>query len=266
MDRKTRQRYESLAHLLECVLGKDPDRFGLVLDPEGWAENKQLLQALSEEEGWRGIHANRILDLNWALADSPFEIEETRIRLRPDHPGALESPRREPGPPPAILFYGSRRKPYPNYLEKGIRLADNREIVLAREKTMALRIASRRDPKPILVEVSTRTAEEKGVRFSAYGKSLFLADWLPSDSLSGPPMKEDLRARPKPKKAASPSEAAQGAPPRTLPPRPWNPKEDTLLSRDPEESRKRFREERGRKKVGWKEQTRRDKRKRSGAD
>ena len=123
MDRKSRQRHESLAHLLEFALGKAPDHFGLALDPEGWIPLKQLIQALSEEPDWRGMTQNRILDLRWALPDAPFEIEEKRARLKPDHLAALESPRRETAPPPSLLYYGSRRKPYPVYRTKGIRLA-----------------------------------------------------------------------------------------------------------------------------------------------
>jgi len=264
MDRKARQRHESLAHLLEYVLGKGPDEFGLMLDPEGWVSLKQLSQALSEEEHWRGLTPNRILDLRWALPEAPFEIEEKRARLRPDSPGALASPRREPAPAPSILYYGSRRKPYPVYLTKGIRLAGEEGIVLAREKAMALRIASRREPKPILVEVSTRVAEEMGARFSAYGQTLFVVDWLPKEALSGPPLKEEKpRVKSKPKKRADEKESPQAPHPDSFRPRPWRPEEDALLARDPEESRRKFREERARKKVGWKEETRRGKRKRS---
>jgi putative RNA 2'-phosphotransferase len=266
MDRKSRQRHESLAHLLEYVLGKGPDEFGLALDPEGWVSLKSLVQALSEEPDWRGLTQNRILDLGWALPEAPFEIEEKRIRLQPDHPSALESPRREPAPTPSTLYYGSRRKPYPVYIAKGIRLAEE-EVVLTREKAMALRIASRREPKPIPIEVSTKVAAEMGVRFYGYGKNLFVADWLPKEALSGPPIKEEKPpAKLKPKKRIEEKGSPQAPRPESFHSRPWKPEEDTLLSRDLDSGRKKLREERGRKKVGWKEEARRGKRKRSKAE
>ncbi|MCB9782336.1 MAG: hypothetical protein H6751_05170 [Candidatus Omnitrophica bacterium] len=98
---------------------------------------------------------------------------------------------REYLPPPTLLYYGCRRKPYRVYSEKGIEPTDGREIVLARTPEMALRIGNRRDPKPILVEINTEIAASQGAHFLSYGAQLFLVDRLPKDAMFGPPVKEE---------------------------------------------------------------------------
>ncbi|MCA9438556.1 MAG: hypothetical protein KC978_22420, partial [Candidatus Omnitrophica bacterium] len=83
MTQKSRQKHENLARSLKYLLGKSPDEFGVVLDPEGWVDLKSLVIALQENRETKGVSATRIADLDWALEDSPFEIESKRIRLKP---------------------------------------------------------------------------------------------------------------------------------------------------------------------------------------
>ena len=43
MTQKSRQKHENLARFLKYLLGKSPDEFGVVLDPEGWIDLKRLV-------------------------------------------------------------------------------------------------------------------------------------------------------------------------------------------------------------------------------
>jgi putative RNA 2'-phosphotransferase len=262
MSRQPRQRAEALAHRLRYILGKSPDEFGLVLDPDGWVATKSLLQAMSEETGWKGVHASQIIDLSWQLDPCPLEIEEKRVRLLPGGSGDLAPPVRENLPPPALLYYGCRRRPYAVYRTEGIAFPSSTEIVLARSREMALRIAKRRDPHPILVEIQTRIALSHASRFQSYGNHLFVVDFLPSEALFGPPPKEEIEVRPKKKPAPRGEGTHPSAPhPDSFHPGAWNPAEDRLLARDPEEAKKRLKRERDRKRIDWKDASRGERRK-----
>ena len=265
MDQKERQKHERLSRFLKYLLGKAPDEFGVVLDPGGWIDLKSLVIALKENPETKGVSASRVLDLDWALEECPFEIEPKRIRLDPG--SGIIPPLREYLPPPTLLYYGCRRKPYRVYAEKGIPPTDGREIVLARTKEMALRIGRRRDPKPILVQINTRIAIEHGVTFQSYGESLFLVDRLPKEAWFGPPVKDE-EALPKRKPRTKPKDFESHLPSAPSPDsffsKPWDPNKDSLVLRDLDiETEKKIRRERGKKKVGWKEDLRKRKRKKN---
>ncbi len=110
MDQKSRQKHENLARTLKYILGKAPDEFGIVLDPEGWIDLKGLVIALGDNPGTKGVSVTRILDLDWALEKSPFEFDSKRVRMKPD--SEFLPPLREYLPPPTNLYNGCRRKPY----------------------------------------------------------------------------------------------------------------------------------------------------------
>lgn len=253
MSQGARQRFESLAKTLRYLLGSAPDEFGLVLESEGWIQIKHLVQALSEEESWRGTNATRISDLLWEMESCPFEIENNRIRIKPDRLENLAPPQKETFPPPAVLFLGARRKSYPVIHERGICLPNDEQIVLARTSEMALRIGKRRDPRPVLVEVHTGIAEQHGARFLSYGTHLFCVDQLSSASLRGPSPKHLEEPLPVKKGSRKPDSTA----PHSMA---WNPAQDRLLARDPEEQKAIQRRERDRKRVDWKDSVRRERR------
>ena len=254
MDRKTRHRYESLAGWLEYALGRAPDEFGIVPDPEGWIELKRLVQALSEDSETAGITANQIRDLAWALPDCPFEFQDEKIRCLPAR--AL-LPMREPATPPAILYLGCRRRAYRVYLKEGASVPPGGEIILARTREMALRIGKRRDPNPVVAEVQTAAARETGTRFISYGVNLFLVDWLDPEALYGPPLKEEERPpKPKPKK----TEQTLAPTSDSVPARPWDPNRDRLVARTPEEERQALKRARADRRIDWKEAARAEKR------
>jgi putative RNA 2'-phosphotransferase len=263
MDRKTRQRHEALARFLEYLLGRSPDEFGLVLNPEGWIDLKQVIQVCSEERDWKGTNQARIKDLVWALPDCPLEFDEKRVRLKPECAGASHAPVREGSNPPKILYYGCRRRPYRTYMSEGIGGLDGKEFVLCRTKEMAIRIAKRREPKPILVEVDTQEALSTGTRFLAYGDHLFLVEWLAAEVLSGPPPKEKEmpeKKAPKDKKSRPEEPFAQAPHPDSFRSKPWIPGADRPLVRTPEEEREALKRERAGKRVGWKEEVRKGRR------
>jgi putative RNA 2'-phosphotransferase len=256
MDRKTRQQQESLCRFLVYLLGRAPDEFGLVLDPEGWIDFKHLLQALSEEKDWKGVTQNKIRDLSWAVPNCPLEIEEKRLRVRSDNPEGWVPPVREERVLPTLLYLAIRRRPYRVYMTEGMVAPEGQEIVLARTPEMARRIAHRRDPKAILVEVNPATASDYGARFLCYGDHLVVAEWLPKECLFGPPPKEEEAPPPKKKK---PEQKEPEAPhPDSFKSMPWIPQDDRLLARSPEEERQLLRKERSRKRVGWKDEAKKE--------
>lgn len=222
------------------ILGRRPDEFGLLPDGEGFVSFKELLWAIHEEPGWGYVREGHFREVLLGKERSLFETREALIRAVERHwaPPQSDEPAAEA---PKILFIGVRSKAHPRAMEKG--LFSPGRLVLSPDRETALRIARRRDRKPVILEVMTTPAREQGVSFHRFG-DLFLADRIPAACLSGPPVTEEMR------EAAELAGTRKVKPPESAA---FTPGSFVLdLSRDPNLPRRA----KGRKRKGWKEEAR----------
>ncbi len=171
------------------MLGYRPDEFGLVPDPDGYIPYKDLLQAIHEEPGWGYVRQGHFNDILMGNDRSLFQWDDRRIKvLKKEWQMDLENLFEGL---PKILFVAVRRRAHPHVLEKGLRSSADKYLTLSPEKEMAIRIGSRRDQSRGLLEVMALQAENKGVPFYAFGQ-LFLAKEVPADYITGPPVSRDV--------------------------------------------------------------------------
>ena len=67
---------KQLAKLIDYVLSRRPDEFGLVIDSEGYIKIKELLKALNEEKGFRHVRRSHLNEILYSIANPPFEIAD----------------------------------------------------------------------------------------------------------------------------------------------------------------------------------------------
>jgi putative RNA 2'-phosphotransferase len=175
---------QGLAKMLNYVLGRRPDEFGLIPDAEGFVRLKDLLKALHEEEGWGYVNLSHLNEVLLTVANAPVEIAEGRIRARSRAASALEMPEPEP---PKLLYACIRRRAYLHVYAEGIRPSAQPRVVLTADRTLAERLGRRIDPDPVILAVNVPSALAKGILFSRFGENLFTADDIPPDCFSGPP-------------------------------------------------------------------------------
>lgn len=194
MPKKNLLKVESLCRLMVYILGHSPYEFGLIPDPQGFVAYKDLLRVIHEEPGWTYVRQVNINEVLLGKNRNLFQSEEQRIRaierrwvLDFEHP-ALS--------PPKILFIGIRRKAHPIVIEKGLRpIRGDKYHILSPERDMAHRIGKRLDQKPILLEIMAESAQKEGVLFHPFG-DLFLATEIPAMYIAGPPVpKHVIKAR-----------------------------------------------------------------------
>jgi len=234
--KKIQIKVKDLSRIMLYILGHRPDEFGLVPNGEGFLSFKELLWAIHEEPGWGYVREGHVREVLLGKDRSLFETKEGRIRAVERHwPQTMD----EPAPDaPKILFVAVRRKAHPRAMDKG--LSSPGHLVLSSDRDMALRIARRRDQRPVILEVMTTSAREQGIPFYRFG-DLFLAEHIPAACLSGPPVTEEMR------QAAEPARAKREKAPDFAP-------GSFVLepARDPDLSRRA----KGRKRKGWKEESR----------
>ena len=180
-----------LAKILDYILSRRPDEFGLVTDSDGCINVKELLKALSEEEGLSYVRRAHLNEILITLPDPSFEIVDNSIRAKdrqhlPAHAYAHE--------PPKLLYHCVRQKAYPHVITKGINPTGYSRVILAADFVLAQRIGRRIDRSPVLLTVQVQSCLDKGVVFFMAGEALFLADFIPPDCFSGPPLPKEKPA------------------------------------------------------------------------
>ncbi len=191
------------AKLLDYVLGRRPDEFGLVADSDGFVKIKDLLKALSEEPGLTYIRRAHLDEILITLPDPPFEIVDTSIRAKyrqhlPAHTYAAD--------PPKLLYHCVRQKAYLHVDTKGIHPTGYSQVILSSDLSLAKRMGRRIDRSAVLLTVQVQHCLDKGVVFFKAGGALFLADFIPPGCFSGPPLPKEKPDAAKADKAQKPAQ------------------------------------------------------------
>jgi putative RNA 2'-phosphotransferase len=177
-----------LAKLLDYILGRRPDEFGLVTDSDGYIKIKELLKALSEEEGLSYVRRAHLNEILLTMPDPSFEISDNSIRAKnrrhlPEHAYAPD--------PPKLLYHCVRQKAYPHIHIKGLYPTGYTRVILSSNLSLAQRLGRRIDRSAILLTVQVQACLDKGVVFFNAGEALFLADFIPPGCFSGPPLPKE---------------------------------------------------------------------------
>ena len=204
---------------------------------------EELLQAIHEEPDWHYVRQSHVNEVLLSKDRSLFQPEDKRIRVLErqwqmdlDRPSSIL---------PKVLYTPIRRKAHPVVMEKGLKSAEGKHLVLSPDQEMILRIGKRRDQKPVLLEILAASAQSKGVLFYHFG-SLFLCPGIPAGFITGPQVSkevlESLRDAAEAKK-----EAARPKPTDFTP---------GTFALDPSKDPDLQRRARGKKRKGWKEEAR----------
>jgi putative RNA 2'-phosphotransferase len=244
LQKKHQIKVDSLSRFVVYILGHRPDQFGLVPDSDGFVSYKELLWALHEEPGWGYVRLGHINEVLLGKDRGLFETAGDRIKVTERR--WLLDLATPASSPPKILYTPIRRKAHTHVMEKGLK--GDGFLVLSADPDMALRIGRRKDQKPVLLEIRTEPAMEQGVLFYPFG-DLFLATEIPAGLIAGPPVSPEFR-----EVKATAQKKVKPKPPDFAP--------GTFvmdMDRDPDLSRRA----QGKKRRGWKEKARKERRRRN---
>ena len=199
MGKKNLRRVVNLSRLMSYMLGTRPDEFGLVPNTDGYIPIKEVLKAISEEPGSGYVRESHVKEVLLNDVDAVFEMSGKEIRSR-NRTFAPVDKERHAGPPSKILFKGVKRKAYPFILGAGLLRGSQEHIVLTTDKDLAIRIASRSEQNPVMLEIRAGAAHENGIAFCPFGQSLYLADEIPVHFISGPPLPKERQPKEEPQR------------------------------------------------------------------
>jgi putative RNA 2'-phosphotransferase len=185
---KPLQSVRRLEKLIAYALGRRPDEFGLVPAADGWVKLKELLKAITEEEGWRHVRRSQIEEIVLTQPEPEIEIHANHVRAR--RRDLLPAPRSAEHPP-KLLYTCVRRRAHFVVMDRGVGAVDGESVVLAVTAKLAQRIGRRRDPHPVLLTVNVEQALARSIALHRLGELIYLADFIPPGCFTAPPLPKE---------------------------------------------------------------------------
>jgi putative RNA 2'-phosphotransferase len=173
----TDRRLVGISKTLSLILRHEPARFGLVLDPEGYAPLAEVLKAVRKR-----VPDVSEQDIEAVISEiepdkARFTLSDGEIRANYGHSTA-EKILHPPSPPPALLLHGTSEHAIERILERGIRPMRRQYVHLTTSAELATRVGSRHGKVRVL-SVSAAEAHAAGICFYSANESFWLANWIP---------------------------------------------------------------------------------------
>lgn len=181
-------RMPDLSKLVSKVLRHEPWLYELELDEEGWVNLDGFLNAMKlAHPVWQDI-TETDLELMITLAEKKrYEIKNGKIRALYGHsiPGKLI---KTPAKPPELLYHGTTPEIVEYIKQQGLLPMGRQYVHLSTDQKIAEQVGSRKCPKPIVLMIQAKRANDKGVNFYQGNELIWLADSVPANFIHFPAM------------------------------------------------------------------------------
>jgi putative RNA 2'-phosphotransferase len=179
------RRLVKISKFLSLVLRHRPQRIGLELDPQGWAD----LDALITRARDAGVVLNRELVLEVVEKNDKgrFVLSEDggRIRACQGHSIADLDLGLEAVTPPRRLYHGTARRFLGSIRAEGLRSRSRNHVHLSADEKTAVAVG-RRHGRPVVLVVRAAEMQEGGHRFYLAENGVWLTDAVPPRFLEIP--------------------------------------------------------------------------------
>lgn len=174
---------ETIYHskFLSFVLRHEPDKAGITLDREGWADVRQLLEGCRKAN-----HAMNLDGLKEVVETNDkkrfeFNADGTKIRASQGHSVKVDLGY-EPKTPPDVLYHGTVTVFLNSILSRGLDKQGRQHVHLSADKETAQNVGSRREKDGVSVEILEINAKQMhadGFKFYQSTNGVWLVDAVP---------------------------------------------------------------------------------------
>ncbi len=184
-----KKQHKTLARTLSFIGYHSPGEYGLFWDEDGTMPWKEFYWALREDPELRFVRESSIRELSLLGMEIPFSLDGSLLRIC----SGVTLPRyKAVEDAPARLYFGIKPKNLVRTQDLGLRPSGRPFTPLSASRELAIRIARRREPEPILIEVEARRAVESGTLFLSAGAELYLVESVSRDFLIFPRVRENI--------------------------------------------------------------------------
>ncbi|WP_328720620.1 RNA 2'-phosphotransferase [Streptomyces sp. NBC_00247] len=176
------RRTVKVSKYLSRHLRHQPERIGLTLDPNGWVNVAELLEAAARNNfPITRAELEHVIEVN---DKQRFALEGDRLRANQGHTVAvdLDLP---PAEPPPFLYHGTVARSLPDIRAEGLRPMARHHVHLSPDRETATRVGARRG-SPVVLSVDAGAMHRAGHVFRVSANGVWLAESVPPAYLRFP--------------------------------------------------------------------------------
>ncbi|SEP13060.1 putative RNA 2'-phosphotransferase [Flavobacterium sp. CF108] len=172
------QTAKTVSKFLSLVLRHSPEKIGLKLDENGWADVEELILKCSQ----KGNRLDKVL-LDYVVENNDkkrfaYNEDETKIRASQGHSISVELNLAETEPS-EYLYHGTVGKFMENIQKEGLKKMSRQYVHLSKDKETAIKVGSRRGVPQILT-VRSGEMHRDGFKFYLSENNVWLTDEVPA--------------------------------------------------------------------------------------
>jgi len=173
-----------LSRFLSLILRHHPEKIGLQLDAQGWADVDELLK--KADTSGRRITREMLLQVVRDNDKQRFALNEdqTRIRASQGHSISIDLGL-EPTVPPDVLYHGTVDRFLASIRDRGLVSGDRQHAHLSRDQATATKVGQRRG-KPKILTVDSAGMHRDGMLFFLSVNHVWLTDHVPPNYIRFP--------------------------------------------------------------------------------
>jgi putative RNA 2'-phosphotransferase len=175
--------YVEISKFLSYILRHHPEKYGIRLNEEGYANLEHILAILNSRFDSREITRDTLEKMIKNSDKTRFELTENSIRAYYGHSIDSKIQMSEARQVPARLYHGTTPKAYANILKDGLRTQERQYVHLSKDIETAKKVGKRRTNNPVILIINTKKAKKEGIVFYESGH-MFLADYIPPKFIS----------------------------------------------------------------------------------
>ena len=177
-------RHRKVSKFLSLVLRHEPQRIGLVLDAQGWADIDAVI-ACAGEHGM-ALTREEILRIVATSDKQRFALDSSgrRIRANQGHSIDIELGL-EPREPPPVLFHGTAEASVAAIRAEGLKPGRRHHVHLSRDAATATAVG-RRHGWPVVLRVAAGRMWSTGYAFFLSDNGVWLAAAVPAEFIEFP--------------------------------------------------------------------------------
>lgn len=170
-----------ISKFLSLILRHQPETIGIQLDPNGWADVRELLEKANNH----GIKfdreiLNHIVETN---SKKRFAFNDTLDKIRASQGHSIEVALGYTNQqPPAVLFHGTSEKSVPSILATGLEKRSRQHVHLSSDLETALKVGQRHE-KPFVFKVLAEQMYHDKFEFYLSDNGVWLTDNVPTKYL-----------------------------------------------------------------------------------
>lgn len=169
---------------LSLILRHQPDRIGLTLDANGWANVDELIRLANQH----GFPLTRPL-LERVVAENDkqrFALSDDGQRIRANQGHSLKVDLQlSPSQPPDVLYHGTAARFIDSIRSEGLRAGKRQHVHLSADIATARKVGQRHG-KPVVLVVRAAEMAAAGHRFYLSANGVWLTERVPAEFIEFP--------------------------------------------------------------------------------